>query len=880
MTFLHAGLAIAGVACIAIPIIIHLLMHRRRKPVMWGAMRFLLEAYRRQRRRLMLEKWLLLACRCLILALLGLAIGRPLLGRLGGDRGGRTLYLLIDNGMTSGLKSDADGGKTALQRHKESAKAAINTLRDARMGVGTSNLGLGEGDRVGLISLGGPADAMVIPPSPNLASIAQLIDDVQATDSRTDIAGAMRLIAEAMSRAGSSDGAGASASDPARTYVAVFSDFREGSLELSGSGTGSESNMMAGVRLPAGVKLLASTPDNATAAANVAIVGVEPLRSVVVGESGDGEGAADLVRVQLRRSGSDLPGATTTLQTRVISASSESLAPLPGERSGAGEAVGKTVVRWASGQESAMVVATIPRARGVAGATVGRASGSGLIVASIDNDPLMADNVWRRPIEFREALRVGVVGPTRFSDAAADKLDPASWTRLALSPTGDRVGSGIDVVDIDPASIDAARLAGLDAVVLPRPDLLQDSSWARIGLFLSSGGVVVVAPPPAMTVHLWTDAMSKGLGLPAEWNLPRESRAVTDGRLIAPAPTSQNPGGDGAAGGGGVGGGGSSSSTPDTSSPDLLALVRGELDELVRPVTVRAALPLENTGESGKVLLRLENGPAIMWAGRPSGAGVGGGVGVRGGEPGLLVYLGVALSLDWSDLPAKPLMVPLLQETIRQGVGQARGSWWSVAGSRPVAPQRTVELREIATTGASGSDKPDRQSGTGVVSIDETGTVSQALRHAGAFAARDELGTIRALVAVNPDARASRIAPQTQQAVGELLATAVVEPGGSRTAPSAGAGSGTVDAIVWMGSEAGTPIASTTPAEGVQRTLAGLFSSGQRGAPIDLPLLIGALLFAVVEILLARRASHADIATSTRSIAAAGLANDGGRVTA
>ena len=58
MTFLHAGLAAAAVGAVAIPILIHLLMRRRRRPVMWGAMRFLLEAYRRQRRRLMVERWL------------------------------------------------------------------------------------------------------------------------------------------------------------------------------------------------------------------------------------------------------------------------------------------------------------------------------------------------------------------------------------------------------------------------------------------------------------------------------------------------------------------------------------------------------------------------------------------------------------------------------------------------------------------------------------------------------------------------------------------------------------------------------------------------------------------------------------------------------
>src|SRR5262245_5711828 len=112
MTFLHLGLAVAGIACVAIQILVHLLMRRRRLPLMWGAMRFLLEAYRRQRRKLTLEKWLLLASRCLLVLLAGLAIARPLLAGGSGGAGGRTVYLLIDNGL-AGSAVGADG-KSAL----------------------------------------------------------------------------------------------------------------------------------------------------------------------------------------------------------------------------------------------------------------------------------------------------------------------------------------------------------------------------------------------------------------------------------------------------------------------------------------------------------------------------------------------------------------------------------------------------------------------------------------------------------------------------------------------------------------------------------------------------------------------------------------------
>ena len=43
MSFLHPILAGAGLAAVAIPILIHLLMRRRRRPIDFGAMRFLLE---------------------------------------------------------------------------------------------------------------------------------------------------------------------------------------------------------------------------------------------------------------------------------------------------------------------------------------------------------------------------------------------------------------------------------------------------------------------------------------------------------------------------------------------------------------------------------------------------------------------------------------------------------------------------------------------------------------------------------------------------------------------------------------------------------------------------------------------------------------------
>ncbi|MFO0261801.1 MAG: BatA domain-containing protein, partial [Planctomycetota bacterium] len=71
-------LGLGGLA-IGVPILIHLLNRRRYKIVDWAAMDFLLEADKKNRRRVQLENFLILALRCLAMLLLGLLLARPFL---------------------------------------------------------------------------------------------------------------------------------------------------------------------------------------------------------------------------------------------------------------------------------------------------------------------------------------------------------------------------------------------------------------------------------------------------------------------------------------------------------------------------------------------------------------------------------------------------------------------------------------------------------------------------------------------------------------------------------------------------------------------------------------------------------------------------------
>lgn len=824
MTFLHPALLAAGLACIAIPIIIHLLMHRRRKPVMWGAMRFLLEAYKRQRRRIMLEKWLLLACRVLLIALVALAIGRPLLGRLAPGKPGKTIYILLDNSLTSGVR-DASGA-TALSRHKAAAKQVLKSLRSLAASGS-------EADRVGLISLGGPAEGLVVPASANLGSVETLIDAVEATDSKADFPGALALLSGSLSPV---EGSGLTAPRPDRSFVVLLSDYLDGSLDLAATSTDATQSL-GGIKLPDGVRLISSTPGTESTS-NTSITALEPLRSVLV-DAAKGAGAtanadlSELVRIMLRRSGDTSQPAVTTVRARIVPiGEGEDAAPRaenPSERA---------VVRWTAGQDSAVAVVPVRADRKTAGKS--GTSAAAVIIATIDDDALPADNRWRRPVELRDALRVGVIAPVRFGKSERiDKLDPGAWARLALAPAGEN--SGVDVIDIEPASLDAARLAALDAVVLPRPDLVPEQTWARLKLFIDSGGLVLVTPPPGVTVHLWGDAMSKSLGL--DWTVARESQDAGGRKLRRGTPPS---------------------TTPSTGAPSsLLNLVEGELDDLLSPISVLRTLPMSSAPDSGEALLRLDDNSVLMWAGTPGAS-----------EPrpstssstsdirhpasdisqgrGLLIYLAVALDLEWSDLPAKPLMVPLVQEVLRQGIGKARGNWTTIAGARPPVPTRTAELQELADPARAGSDRPSG----GRIRVDSSGpnALAEPVRRAGLWRAVDERGASRGMIAANPDPLAGRAQTQTKDAVSAALNK--LAPGHAEAA----AGTGVPDAIAWLPPDHAIPGGPAVAS--ISDTIATVFGRADSGSPFSWPLLIAALVLALIEIVLARRASRADVAAA------------------
>lgn len=488
MTFLHPMLFAAGAACVAIPIVIHLLARRRRKPVIWGAMRFLLEAYRKQKRRLRIEQLLLLLARCAVVALIALAVGRPALeaaGVLGG--GGKTVYVLLDDSLATSAK--LDDGRTSLARLVASAEAMLD--------------GLSPGDRVGVITLAAPARAVILPAAIDTGAVRNIISQIETTDARADWAGAMELLRSELVRE--------ERENRGRALVAILSGFTAGSADIAEA----LSHALSGLKDPSRVSVVA-TPPLMVPGGNISVVATDALRPVVV-TGGEG-GAAEQVRVRLMRSGESV-GAPATTVVRVGAASGET-----GRVEGPWS---RSEVKWSAGQSEASLSV------GVDTTLAARRGGSGwALITEIDEDAIAGDNTFRRPVGVRESLKVGVVDRRSFtSGSRVLTMSGGEWIALALRP-GKGGAALVEPIDIQPTAIDAAILAGMDVVFVCRPDLVETEGWDRLSKHVDGGGVVLVFPPPDATIHTWTDGFTRAFNV--DWRIAREALVHESPVRLAP----------------------------------------------------------------------------------------------------------------------------------------------------------------------------------------------------------------------------------------------------------------------------------------------------------------------------------------------------------
>ena len=125
LSFLHGGIALLGVAAASIPIIIHLMLKQRPKPILFPAMQLILKRQTRTMRKLRLRHLLLLALRVGLILLLALALARPTLksSMFKIDQQAPVgAVLIFDTSLSMQLKHH---GMTRLEKAKELSKQVI-----------------------------------------------------------------------------------------------------------------------------------------------------------------------------------------------------------------------------------------------------------------------------------------------------------------------------------------------------------------------------------------------------------------------------------------------------------------------------------------------------------------------------------------------------------------------------------------------------------------------------------------------------------------------------------------------------------------------------------------------------------------------------------
>lgn len=167
--FVHP--AFAGLAALAaVPLIIHLLNRQRHRPVRWAAMRFVLAAHRKTRRRVQIENLILLLLRMAAVALLAFAIARPFaagdsaLGNLTEKR--RDLVLVLDGSASTGYTT---GVETVFERIVQRAEDLVDEVAGSNSNRVYVILA---GDHPRLLSWPSPAKASSV-----LATLSEPLDE-------------------------------------------------------------------------------------------------------------------------------------------------------------------------------------------------------------------------------------------------------------------------------------------------------------------------------------------------------------------------------------------------------------------------------------------------------------------------------------------------------------------------------------------------------------------------------------------------------------------------------------------------------------------------------------------------------------------------------
>ncbi len=186
MTFLNSALS-AGLAAIAVPLLIHLLSRRKYPRIDFSTLRFLKQLQRHQMRRLKLRQWLLLLLRTLAVFFIAFAFLRPALREdmgFGTFSTGRTGIAVILDGSASMQAAGSQG--TCFQAAKSSAEQILSLMNS--------------GDRAMLILARGEPERLTESPTGDAEILKKQLGRAEVWDGSADLAAACEDAVQALGK--------------------------------------------------------------------------------------------------------------------------------------------------------------------------------------------------------------------------------------------------------------------------------------------------------------------------------------------------------------------------------------------------------------------------------------------------------------------------------------------------------------------------------------------------------------------------------------------------------------------------------------------------------------------------------------------------------
>ncbi len=420
---------------VAIPIAIHLWRRQTTRIERWAAMQFLRAALDRHARRLRIESLLLLLVRCLLLALLALAVAEPFqrLDFVAASGTHRThKVLLLDGSLSMSAKTSSE---TRFDRARQMAREIVQQSS--------------AGDAFNLCRIGNATPPVIIRrPARDPADVLREIDRVPLLDDAGDIAGALRQVSELLN----------DVPPDQPTEVYILSDFQ--STNWSGDTPAQESQLRQALKdLAARAKLYLVDAGN-RGSANVALKSLKTPELVAL------TGRPFRVEVDIASFSADEETRSLEVLVDNVVRSSQSV----------------TLPPWSEQK----VTATL------------RIPDSGpevTIEARIGPDAIAGDNQIRRVVASRKSLDVLLVDGHP-SDSLAESA--SGFLQLAISPTstpGSTPSSSNSVFQptvCTSTELPDVDLVRYDCVVLCDVESLGEADIARLTAFVNDGGGLVV----------------------------------------------------------------------------------------------------------------------------------------------------------------------------------------------------------------------------------------------------------------------------------------------------------------------------------------------------------------------------------------------------